>query len=57
MQSLIEEIRATGLSDEQIFSSIKVIQDFLSEHYPILATLSEATIFKEAFEKMDIDPR
>jgi hypothetical protein len=57
MQSLIEEIRATGLSDEQIFTSIKVIQDFLSEHYPILATLSEATIFKEAIEKMNIEPR
>lgn len=55
MQNLLEEIRNIGLSEEQTFTSIKVIQDFLNERYPILAALTEATIFKEALEKMNTD--
>lgn len=50
MQTLIEKIRNIGLSEEQTLASIKVIQDHLNEHFPILAALSEATIFKEALE-------
>ncbi|HWJ28408.1 MAG TPA: hypothetical protein VNS32_17815 [Flavisolibacter sp.] len=50
MQSLIEEILKNGLSEEQAIISIRVIQDFLNDHYPILAALASTTIFKEALE-------
>ena len=53
LEELVEQLKATGLNDEQVISVLNITLEWIYEEYPIMAAVVDIWLKSNGFEKKE----